>query len=412
MATEPLFLPAELVPINEGNVAPMALRRLKAFCQIWVGGQDVTSRFDPHLLTVKIIDKLLAIDEATITLDDRWGSLAIPKNKEPLRIGLGWRGDAIFFPFEGTVNDVEHYGQKTQGRNMQIEGKGISFLDKAKEPVKQTWEEDQKGEGVELGKVLEEAAKAAGFGNIEIDENMRKIKRPSWMMTGESFLNFAARIGREVGGLPKMANQNGQDTFSFSDAASGKSASGHEMGTILVRTGPNGNLIGWRIKPQAARAQWKGATSEWFDANKSTWDRTIKEITGGAGGWFGGATAGFVNGATQANEGAAKAQSGADGDDSFKQRGTGWVVIDGEPRATAGSFIQLKGIRHGVDGRYRIKEAEHSYSRRGGYTTRLDIDQPQISGDLSQEWDVPSGGSTAPPDDRTPGSTGTPETGY
>jgi hypothetical protein len=36
----------------------------------------------------------------------------------------------------------------------------------------------------------------------------------------------------------------------------------------------------------------------------------------------------------------------------------------------------VKGARAGVDGTYRIIEAEHTYLRKGGYTTRLQINTP------------------------------------
>lgn len=409
MATAPIPLKPTFVP--QPNVAQRSLGRSKAFCRIWVSGKDVTERFDPHLLTVKITDKLMAIDVAVITLDDRYGTLAIPADGEPLRIGLGWRDSQIYNVFEGTVTDVEHYGQKGQGRNMQIEANAVNFLQKSKQPLKQTWEETSKGVGVPLKQVLEEAAKAAGINSTIIDQTIGEIRRPSWMMTNESFINFAQRIAREIGGLPKIANQDGKDLFSMSDAKSGKAADGSDMTLSEARAGPGGTLIGWRIKPLAARAQWKGSAAEWFDSNAASWDRTLKEITGGAGGWFGRAQAEYTNQATQGDKDSSEKQAGSDGDTSLKERGKGWVVIDGEPQAQAGSYIEIKGIRHGVDGRYRIAEAEHTYSKKSGYTTRCDVDNPMIQGELASEWDKPSGAPPAQPDTRTPGSTGTPETG-
>jgi uncharacterized protein len=60
-------------------------------------------------------------------------------------------------------------------------------------------------------------------------------------------------------------------------------------------------------------------------------------------------------------------------------RGTGWVVIDGEPRAKAGGRIRIAGARVGVDGDYFMEEVEHNYNPQTGFTTRIDVNKTGVA---------------------------------
>ena len=59
--------------------------------------------------------------------------------------------------------------------------------------------------------------------------------------------------------------------------------------------------------------------------------------------------------------------------DSQSKRGTGWVLLNGEPRAHAHCNVTIVNARPGVDGTYYVSEAEHNYTRGVGYTTRCNV---------------------------------------
>ena len=98
--------------------------RRKAYCKIIVAGRDVTSLMDPHLLSVEVIDRLDEYDEASIELDDRDASLAIPPPRSPVQISLGWESEGSILVFDGFIVQVESGFNRAQGgRRMWIEAK-------------------------------------------------------------------------------------------------------------------------------------------------------------------------------------------------------------------------------------------------------------------------------------------------
>jgi phage protein D len=74
-----------------------------------------------------------------------------------------------------------------------------------------------------------------------------------------------------------------------------------------------------------------------------------------------------------ASQSQAKGQAGSDAGTSQREQAGGWVVVDGEPRAQSQGTCEVAGIRPGVDGPWKIKQAEHQYSRSTGFTTRMDL---------------------------------------
>jgi hypothetical protein len=146
------------------------------------------------------------------------------------------------------------------------------------------------------------------------------------------------------------------------------------------------NLISWRIKPFIGRPQYAASSSNFFDIAGGSWMDTVKNIAGSTP--FGGAKAIAGIPAAVPNRQTGDNINGGAGQDSQASRGKGWVVLNGEPNAKAGGSIIILGARPGVDGTYRITEAEHSYSRRG-YTTRCDVDQPQLDASVYAKMGFP-----------------------
>ena len=76
---------------------------------------------------------------------------------------------------------------------------------------------------------------------------------------------------------------------------------------------------------------------------------------------------------TKANAGR---QAKANAEDAEKGKGGGSIEIDGNARAQSKAICTVSGIRPGIDGDYQIKKASHTYSRGGGWVTKMELGQP------------------------------------
>lgn len=373
-------------------MAPFQGYRRNAHKRIMYNGRDVTNRLDPYLISVQVISKLEGTDQASVELDDRDAALDIPGDYGPLNVELGWddqgpRLDLIppiggggELPWEGGFREVfrgfimsceSGFSRRGGGRRLWIDAQGADMRGKLKEPTQQSWGEGQKenggegsGEGVSLKSVFSEAMQKAGL-QAQVAPSMANKQKDFWHMQ-ESPMHFGQRIARDMGGLFKVSG----NVATIVPKIGGQTASGGSVPTIDAEWGIN--LIAWRIKPFIARGQWSGAQSSFFKIAEGAWDSVKSSMSGGQGA---SGVAGLPSPAPNKQSGE-QSNEGMAGDAKFG-RGTGWCIINGEPRVFAGCYLMIKGARPGVDGRYLVSEAEHIYSRRG-YTTRCNLSNPNI----------------------------------
>jgi uncharacterized protein len=352
--------------------------RRKALCTIIVDGVDVTARLDPHLLSVTVVDKMGgSADTAAIELDDRDARLTIPPDNGTLQVWIGWHNEGQYLVFEGFVKEVESgFSRKQGGRRLWIDGRGVDTSGDATTPRQQTWGDgappgQAEGEKVPLSQVLKDAAKASNM-TMTVGPEFDKIKRDFWAQTNVSFMQFGASLAREVGGVFKIS---GNKAAFVSPAPQGES--------IEAIWGKN--LLEWRIKPFVGRPQAAAAVTKYFDLQQSIWQQTKKAIGGDLP--FGRASRVDQLPAPAATANNAEHTNDAMSADSNASRGTGWCLINGEPRARAGAPLILQGARPGVNGQWTIDECEHHYTRAGGYVTRCTLRNPiLIRGDYEDTW--------------------------
>lgn len=369
--------------------------RRHALCQIFIAGRDVTNKIDPYLITVTVIDTLDGFDKAHIELDDRDARMDIPGDDDPIAIYLGWAnfgprvqpvsallgdlgtenelpfgGGNTVLVFSGKLSGVESgFSRKGGGRRLWIEAMGGDPKGDGK-----TGNLSIFGDGTQnipFSSVVEELGKSAGY-NVKVGSGMGKLERPSWFMgRAESFQNWVARTAKEMGGVVKFS---GGDTVSITSATDFMNADGQEMPTIEATWGTN--LIAWRIKPFVARPQYGKSSTSWFNVFQGA--TQSKDFSIGGSGVLGGADA-VTRGPNPApNKQVGEQWVQGPAADSHVERGTGWVQINGEPMARSKGKIVISGARPGVDGVWLIKEAEHTYSRKTGYTTRCDVGNPNF----------------------------------
>jgi hypothetical protein len=208
---------------------------------------------------------------------------------------------------------------------------------------------------------------------LKIDPILGAMKR-HFVYQNESGFNFMQRLAKEMGGVMKVVGNK----VTIVSAISGMNPEGERMPTVEAVWGLN--LISWRIKPFTGRPQYKNASIRWFDS----FNGVFKDATSGlipGGGVFGKAlaTAGTPMMAPNAQVGT-QYNGGAEAE-SQNKRGRGWCIINGEPSAAAGNKVVIIGARPGVDGGYTMEEVEHNYTRAGGYTTRINVENPTFKSD-------------------------------
>ena len=401
--------------------------------------QDVTSVLHPYLISVQVIDSLEGgQDECHIELDDRNAELQLPPDNVMLQVSLGWAGEGPRLPdrgrqsviggqgsitdmpgvlattsekempfggpgmellFNGWVSEVESgFGRRSGGRRVWITGTSGNVLGLAKETGERSWGEGKaedtgskggaEGGGAGAGgggaggggvagiggageiplmQVLQEAFQGTGI-SVKLSPEMLKIKRDYWHMNG-SPMDFAKDLAGKLGGHFKIAG----NVAMIIGKGEGVNADGEPMEEIEAHWGVN--LIGWRIKPYTGRPQYGEAQARHFDLFDAEWLKDKMDIGGGTPFGGTGAIANYLQPvvdkvtAGQVNEGTNK--------DSQSRRGTGWILLNGEPRAKAGGHINIDFARPGVDGRYQMTEVEHNYTRGVGYTTRCNVQFPE-----------------------------------
>ena len=422
--------------------------RRRAAVEVIVNGQRVTDRLHPYLISVQVVDTSEGDnDQCNIELDDRNAELQLPPDNVPLQVTMGWAGTGPHLPdrgrsstgsdgrvigqgelrtdldayemqqpwggpgmelvFSGTVSSVESgFGRKGGGRRVWIEATSGNVMGKAKEHKQKTWGEgnqDDAGSGsaggggtggaggakgggddagmIPLSQVMQDAFAGTGI-STKLSPLMQQIKRKSWSMN-QSPQDYAQSIARELGGVLKIAG-----------GVAVLAMNGEDMGLGTVEAVWGVNLIGWRIKPYAGRPQYGQAASKYFDLHNAEWKNIFDSIGGSTP--FGGteAISHAINSVFDKNQ-AGQANAGT-GRDSTSKRGTGWILMNGDPRAKATGHIDLVNARPGVDGNYQMTEVEHNYTRGVGYTTRANVKYPRLmQGDYG--WKRDPGRFVEPP---------------
>ena len=435
-------------------------RRLSA-CSIVVHGmQDVTSKLHPYLISVQVIDTLEnGHDECHIELDDRNAELQLPPDNVPIQVSLGWSGEGPRIPdrgrtarelaladtvraiggekelpwggpgmellFDGWVSEVESgFGRRSGGRRVWITGTSGNVAGLAKQPNTVTDGEGDKedksagggaaggggaGGGGGGGEIpfkdfLQKAFKGTGL-TVKLSPEMEKIKRKSWAMLNRSPMDFARDMAAQLNGRMKIAG----NVVSIVGKTEGVNVDGNAMDVIDAVWGVN--LIGWRIKPYSGRPQYGQAEARFFNINDAEW--LTKQMGIDKSGPFGSAKAiaAYINPQQSGNE-ADQVNKGTGGT-TESRRGTGWLLINGEPRARANGFVNIRNARPGVDGRYLMTEVEHNYTRGVGYTTRINVQYPTPAYVKGGWWNDPGrfipGFTDAPKPEVTPQSRFLPE---
>lgn len=341
--------------------------RLKARCKILVAGVDVTSRLDPHLESVHVLD-MGSPYNCEVELDDRDGRIPMPPLNSPLVVELGWANEETEMVYNGTIMDVESgFSRKAGGRKLWVRAAGANPLTQIKAPMQNHWGEgappgQEQGQMIPFQTAAQEVVRSFG-GTIEMHQDIANIMRDYWHQGNESGLHWLERHAREFGAWVGVVGNN-----HVIIAKPGQNSDGGSSGSVLCQWGVN--LIAWRIHPILGRTTWSGSTQQFFSTNDGVW-KFLKKNFGFSLPWSD-ANAVYSLPSPAPNSGVADQHNQGSEETGSWASGTGRIAINGEPGAHFNMTATLKGARPGVDGSYWIKCAEHVYSRQG-YVTWLDV---------------------------------------
>jgi uncharacterized protein len=352
--------------------------RMRADVRVLVAGNDVTSKLDPHLISVRVLAGVQLEDyTAEIELDDRDGRLPIPPVNSPLQVYMGWRGESDQVVFDGVIHDIEHgFGRGQGGRRMWVHGFGATMLGHGKTPMN-----DHMGDGAPPGSEMGPQIPVSAFlkmvaGNAGQSITVhpffdgQSMQRDYWQQAGESYYHLGRRLAEEMGGLFRVkAGTVGQFTIK------GQNVDGTPTPTVAAVWGEN--LIGWRVRPMSARPAWNSTSQHFFDVQNGVWKKMQKQLNLPEP--FGFAQSSFMLPVPAPNQGQAGGNNDGVEEGIGQAQGPGRIVVNGEPSAQGNAMVSLSGARPGVDGTYWCPTAEHIYSRQG-YVTWLDVNAVQISG--------------------------------
>lgn len=322
--------------------------------QVWLNGQNVTSRLDPLLLSIKVTRAAeAASDTCDLTLSDADGGIALPSERAPALVIVD--GSEIF---RGFVSDVTSSFGKEEGRTLEVSASSIDNGSKVKEPVLRSKDD------ASFQDVAKEWGKRAGL-TVFVAGSITSVMRPYWIMQKESFMSWGQRTAREIGASFKVLG----DRAFFVAINEGVSASGKTLTPVDAAYGEN--LISGSISPIISRPKFKDVEISYFDLKKG------KRVNVSVGTGVDDVDAALRTVIMAADEDEAKQKAGAAGKTSDREKGGGSVVILGAAHAEPEAICNISGVRPGIDGGYRISSVTHSLSKGAGFQTTLDLKQPQ-----------------------------------
>jgi phage protein D len=333
-----------------------AVRR--AFYTITIDGQDVTSNFEPHLLSLQI--KLTdggQSDTLDISLDDAGGRISMPRDGAEIVATLAWSDGGGAVIFEGVTDEPESEGSRGQGMVLNITAHAADMKGKTKEK-RQAHRDSGK-----FGDVAKEWGRKADF-EVRVSEKLAAIQRDYWAMQNESFMAWGARMAQEMGATFKIMGKKAV----FVPRNASTSSSGKDLPVVMADYGRN--IISWQIRPLQNRPRYNRSVVRWYDRKEAKWRKETVQLMDET------ARVPLIDARKSGDRDRAKDRADSNAEEAKRSKGGGTVTLVGAPEAQAQGLCRISGVRSGVDGNYRVSEAMHNFSRDGGWVTTCDLQSP------------------------------------
>lgn len=332
----------------------------KTAWSVSLDGRDISSAMNPYLQSIDVTDKDgTASDTCALILDDSNGQFRMPRAGGSIIVRL--EGVQVF---EGTIDEINSTGGRSQGRQISINAKGFDTRGKIKSRL------DFHLDNASLQEFLDAAARRAGLDRVIVDPAYGDTRRDYWSADGESFVHLVERIAREYGGSFKIRN----DRAVLAQRGTGLSPSGKPMPSMTATWGAGGNLLSWDISPYVGRARGNKAKVKFYDRN--TGKHEIREVLIEPENGAEDPAADLATIYTAADGAGADVAAKGKKSDSQRKSGEGSVTVTLMPEARVEGTVIVQGTRPGVDGPYRIAGVSHKLERNSGSVTTLELKQP------------------------------------
>lgn len=318
--------------------------------QILANRQDVTERFRPRLLSLRIIDEAgLQSDTVEIQLDDRDNGIEWPSLGAELEVSLGYRQTTLTRMGLYRVDEVEH---REPPNTITVRGKAADMRSSVKAPKTRQWENIAIQD---LVTTMAEEHQLKG----RVSKNLANIVIPQVDQTEESDLHLLTRIARQYDALSKPTG----GFWVFVVRGEAKATSGQGLPVVLLK---KHEVIEHRLT-QVERHKYTSVRAHWHDAS------TSERVTVMAG--EGRPT--YVIRHTYPD--AQQALNAAQAKLKRLQRGVGSLSLTlmGRPDLQVEGKIQLSGFREVLDQDWLVTRVEHQLNS-SGFISRLETEIPNL----------------------------------
>ncbi|MDH0613427.1 MULTISPECIES: contractile injection system protein, VgrG/Pvc8 family [unclassified Agrobacterium] len=326
----------------------------KPVFSIIADGVDVTTAISPALISMTIVDgEGRKNDTLQLDIDDVDGSIAAPRTGVIIRAQGGYEGNMRDFGLF-SVDSVVYSGWP---QKITIGAQAVAAKSLARHRAVKAYPEE---DFPTYGDIFAAVAEAVQL-PLRISASVADVPNPYHAQTDEDSQEFMLRIGEQIGA--SVTVKAGQIVVVPKGA--GQAVSGSALDLLRVAVGEN--LIDYTVT-QRDVPQHSSVEATWYDRKKN--ERKVVQVETGQEGHpllLKRPYSGEVEAMSAAEAAARKLQ---------RIRADATFLIDGTPGAMAEAWATVSGIRADVDGKWRIKQATHSFSATRPYTTSLDCEVP------------------------------------
>ena len=323
----------------------------RAIYSIAIDGQDVTSNFEPHLLSlqIKLIDGGQS-DTLDISLDDAGGKIKMPREGAEIVATLAWSDGGGAVTFEGVTDEPESEGSRGQGMILNITAHAADMKGKTKE------KRQAHSDSAKFVDVAKDWGKKADL-EVRVSEKLAAIQRDYWAMQNESFMAWGARTAQELGATFKIMGKRAVFVPRNTSASTG----GKDLPVVMADYGRN--IISWQIRPLQNRPRYDRSVVRWYDRKDAKWRKETIQMMDEA------ARVPLIETRKSGDRDRARDRADSNAEEAKRGKGGGTVTLVGAPEAQPQGLCRIRAVRSGVDAEYRISEATHLLSREKGWLT-------------------------------------------
>jgi len=307
---------------------------------------DVTAAIARRLMSLSISDAAgVESDTMEIALDDRDGSIELPRTGAELDASIGYKHSGLVAAGVFTVDEI---GLSGPPMGMTIRARAADLRQSLKRPRTRPWDNATIGAIVatiagEHGYSPRCAAGLAGETISHIDQ------------ADESDLHFLTRLAAARGAVAKPAGK----CLVFAPAGEAKSATGKDLPAVILAAG---QMSRWDIT-LAERGKYPAVTARYYDPVAAQ----EVPITSGSGEPV------YTIGRRYPDQAAAATAAKARMEAFSRGTATLRLTCPGDTRLMAEGRLTVSGIRAGVDGAWSITRVVHRIDR-GGYVCEVEAE--------------------------------------